>query len=132
MEKNFNAFFIDLDGTTIDIPEEQNTENLGISEQNLYALQQISKKKPIIISTGRANSEFVLNVANKIGAPYCICMNGSLIVDNKNKIIKTTPIDKKTTIKLIEYMQNHNLFYTMNEGGIIYYGNKQNCEFERP
>ena len=46
METNFNAFFIDLDGTTIDIPEEQNTENLGISEQNLYALQQISKKKP--------------------------------------------------------------------------------------
>ena len=132
METNFNAFFIDLDGTTIDIPEEQNTENLGISEQNLYALQQISKKKPIIISTGRANGEFVLNVANKIGAPYCICMNGSLIVDNKNKIIKTTPIDEKTTIKLIEYMQNRNLFYTMNEGGIIYYGNKQNCEFERP
>ena len=30
METNFNAFFIDLDGTTIDIPEEQNTENLGI------------------------------------------------------------------------------------------------------
>gem|GEM_PF-1181829 len=132
METNFNAFFIDLDGTTIDIPEEQNTENLGISEQNLYALQQISKKKPIIISTGRANSEFVLNVANKIGALYCICMNGSLIVDSNNNIIKTIPIDEKTTINLLEYMQFHNLFYTMNEGGIIYYGNKQSCEFERP
>lgn len=132
METNFNVFFIDLDGTTIDIPEEQNTENLGISEQNLYALQQISKKKPIIISTGRANSEFVLNVANKIGALYCICMNGSLIVDSNNNIIKTTPIDEKTTINLLEYMQFHNLFYTMNEGGIIYYGNKQSCEFERP
>lgn len=130
--KQFDAYFIDLDGTTIDKPEEQKTSSYGLSLENLEALKKLLAKKPVIISTGRANSEFVINVANKIGSPYCICMNGSLIVDNKNNLIKTIPIDEETTKKLLEYMESRNLFYTMNEGGKIYYGKNYSCDFERP
>ncbi len=132
MHTNYEAYFLDLDGTVVDEPEKTNDGELGISQKNIDSLIKLSNLKPIIISTGRANSDYVLKIANLINAPYCICENGSLIVDKNNNVVKKIEIDKDTTTKLIKYMQDRNLFYTMNEGGIIYYGKNYSCDFERP
>lgn len=129
---NFKIYFLDMDGTFVDKPEELPEGKLGISQENLDTVSKLAKSKPVIISTGRSNSDYLLRVAKLINAPYCVCQNGSLIVDSNNKQLQKIEIDEHSTQELIKYMQSRNLFYTMDEGGVIYYGKNYNCDFERP
>ena len=83
-------YFIDLDGTTLDLPK----KSQKISDKNLNAIKKMNETTPIVFSTGRSNSEFVMNLAKQTNCKYVICQNGGLIVDINNNILKKYEIQK--------------------------------------
>ena len=77
-------YFIDLDGTTLDLPKSKSK----ISRKNVEAIKKINKTKPVVFSTGRSNSAFVMDLLKETNSPYAICQNGGVIVDANNNITK--------------------------------------------
>ncbi|AXE60961.1 haloacid dehalogenase [[Mycoplasma] phocae] len=111
------AYFLDLDGTFLDLPKTENK----VSEDNINTARQLNDQGiPVIISTGRRNSEFVLNLANKINSPYIICQNGGLIVDKHNNILKKSEIKRDTALKVIEILKKEKMFFMINSLPVIY------------
>lgn len=96
------AFFIDLDGTTLD------RFNKKISKQNLQALQAKNQHYPVIISTGRPFSQTVKNLMQAIGSPYAICQNGAVIGNHRGEVLINIPLAKKQVEKLVQFcLENH-------------------------
>ena len=121
------AYFIDLDGTMLDLPKKESK----ISEENIRVIQLVNKTTPVIISTGRANSEFVMSLTNKIHSPYVICQNGGIIIDKDNNILKKNEIQKDTVLEIIQILKDEKMFFIINSGDIIY-GSNYRLKFVRP
>ncbi|AZG68568.1 HAD family hydrolase [Mycoplasma struthionis] len=110
-------FFLDLDGTFLD---DKKSPKL-ISDENVEAMKKLNDSGiPVILSTGRGNSEFVLDLANRIHSQYVICQNGGLIVDKNNNILAKHEIKKDTVMEIIDILKKENLFFIFNSGKTIY------------
>ncbi|EGV00042.1 cof family had hydrolase protein [Mycoplasmopsis columbina SF7] len=129
MKKNYKAYFVDLDGTFIDQHE---NELSPISEQNLEIAKEINKNKHFIISTGRSNSSFVMNLAKKINSKYVICQNGAVIVDVNNNVLRFNIIEKDLTYQLKDFLERKNLNYTLNGDPVIYTNDENSVKLDRP
>ncbi|MDD7848370.1 HAD-IIB family hydrolase [Metamycoplasma hyosynoviae] len=110
------VYFIDLDGTALDLPKKIQK----ISSKNVEMISTVCKKTPVVISTGRSNSEFVMNLAKKIGSPYVICQNGGVIVDQDNKLVVKYIIEKDDVSKISEFLQKEKMLFIFNSGNVIY------------
>ncbi|WP_170218519.1 HAD-IIB family hydrolase [Mycoplasmopsis mucosicanis] len=99
-------YFIDLDGTFVDKPYGPDT----YTPQNLNALKKICKNKHIVFSTGRINSDFVLDLTNKVNAQYAICLNGALIVDKNNEIVLHRHLDFDSAQEVLKIFKSKNMF----------------------
>ncbi|MBN0970435.1 HAD-IIB family hydrolase [Mycoplasma phocoeninasale] len=111
------AYFLDLDGTFLDLPKTENR----VSEDNINIARQLNDQGiPVILSTGRRNSEFVVNLANKINSPYIVCQNGGLIVDSNNNVLKKCEIKRDSALKVIEILKKEKMFFMINSLPIIY------------
>lgn len=119
-DKSFNveAFFIDLDGTTLDI-----SNDLKISKQNYEAIKEKNRITPVIISTGRSYGNTVKNLMTELDIPYAICQNGSVIVDNKGEVIKSIEIDKEKVQKIIAIAKAKKLGIVINSEWTLYVSN---------
>ncbi|BDX52449.1 haloacid dehalogenase [Metamycoplasma equirhinis] len=111
------AYFLDMDGTYLDKPKSPEK----ISAENIEIAKNLNDQNiPVILSTGRTNSDFVLELANKINSPYVICQNGGLIVDNKNNILIKNQIKKDLVLKIIEILKREKLFFIFNSSSDIF------------
>ncbi len=128
MKKQYKAYFIDLDGTFLDLPYDEKQ----VSDFNVLVAQKINEKKPLIISTGRPNSPFVMDLAKKINAPYVIGQNGAVIVDQKNNLLRLRLIEDKIAQELKNFLEERSLYYTINGDEVIYGKSVHNFTFDRP
>ncbi|TPE56765.1 HAD family phosphatase [[Mycoplasma] falconis] len=111
------AVFLDMDGTFLDLPKKPER----ISETNvLKAKEWNDNNRPVILSTGRSNSEFVMALANKINSPYVICQNGGIVVDRNNNVIRKCEIKKDTVIKIVEILKKNKMIFIFNSGDTGY------------
>ncbi|MEA4115480.1 HAD hydrolase family protein [Mycoplasma sp. 744] len=130
MKSNIQAYFVDLDGTFLD---QYDDPNYPVSQTNLQMAKKINQTKNFIISTGRSNSDFVVDLAKRINSKYLICQNGAIILDvKKNKILRNNLIDNETVHKIKNFMQINNLHYTINGDPIIYTNNPDKITLDRP
>ncbi|WP_416738166.1 HAD-IIB family hydrolase [Mycoplasmopsis meleagridis] len=129
MNKKIKAFFVDLDGTFLDQIDDTFSP---VSQANLEKAKEVNKERNFIISTGRSNSEFVLNLAREINSKYIICQNGAVIVDKDNNILVNNLIENETAKSLKEFLEQKNLNYTINGDPIIYTNNEKNITLDRP
>lgn len=109
-------FFIDLDGTALDLPRKKER----ISQQNLDVISQINKKIPVVISTGRINSPFVVDLMKKINSPFAICQNGGLIIDNNNNTLAKHPIPSEELEGVVDILKEEKMFIMFNSASTVY------------
>ncbi|TPR53859.1 Cof-type HAD-IIB family hydrolase [Metamycoplasma neophronis] len=122
------AYFTDLDGTLLDKPR---TKEM-ISQENVEYMRFLNDNNiPVIISTGRKNSEFVMNLAKKIHSPYVICQNGGLIVDINNNVLHKVEMKSDVTEKIARLLMKENMFVIFSSGNEVY-GNKAKMRTIRP
>ncbi|WP_029906526.1 HAD-IIB family hydrolase [Mycoplasmopsis opalescens] len=129
-ELNFDikAYFFDLDGTVVDLPEEEKQ----ISDENIQALQNLVKNKKVTFSTGRGYNEFTKNLALKIGCEHLITLNGAQIYNpNTDELIKEFSMDYDQSVEMISYFIKRNLYFLINGERIIYHQDQSRNEFMR-
>ncbi len=120
MNKNktiqFNAYFIDLDGTARDDAFFHTTQGYfyGISKTNVDAIIAKNKKTPVIISTGR-DRNYVAKLLPRLNIKYGICQNGAIIIDKKGKILKELYINKHIGYSIIKFAHDKRLAVRVNE-----------------
>lgn len=98
---NYKIVASDLDGTLLN-------SNFKISDENLLAIEEISKKGvQFVPSTGRTYSEIYDEIKNNSNVRYIICSNGTVVFDKltKNKILMcmSKPVAKKIFDILYSY-----------------------------
>ncbi|VEU78395.1 HAD-IIB family hydrolase [Mycoplasmopsis columbinasalis] len=111
MKKSYKAVFVDLDGTFLDNYE--NYEN-PVSQVNLDMARELNKNSHFIISTGRTNSDFVMNLARQTNSKYVICQNGAIIVDQNNNILRNNLISSADANAIKKYLEAKQIHYTIN------------------
>lgn len=107
LNKNIDAFFIDLDGTSFDIRNEEGRH--WVSDANLDAIKAARKDgKHVIISTGRTgvnlNKYFEL-----IGGDYVLAGNGAQIINKKGKVIVEHKLTVQQVLKVLEVLQRNKM-----------------------
>ncbi|QBF34819.1 Cof-type HAD-IIB family hydrolase [Mycoplasmopsis phocirhinis] len=124
MNKNIiEGYFIDLDGTMID----KSDETGFLSQTNIMFLLNLQKIKPVIISTGRKPTGAVLKIMSMINSPYAVCSTGSVVVDDKGKILNEILIKNQTKFKLFQFIMSQKLNFIVNgDKSIYHYGNEFN------
>ncbi|AWX42998.1 COF family HAD hydrolase protein [Metamycoplasma cloacale] len=111
------AYFLDLDGTTLDLPK---TSSM-ISSENVDTIRSFNDNNiPVIISTGRGNSEFVMKLAKSFNSPYVICQNGGLIVDKQNNLLQINKIKQERVADIVKLLIEHKLCFILNSSQVIY------------
>ena len=108
LNKNIEAFFIDLDGTLLD-GKDKSGKHI-ISEKNIEAVKEISKTKNVVISTGRMGTT-VEGFMKDTGVKYAVCANGALVVDNKGKVYKDDKLTLKQVILLVDFAKKYKLTF---------------------
>lgn len=116
LNKNIEIFFIDLDGTTLDIKV---NNKRSISEENLKAIKEIQDQgKHIVISTGRMeNLKSFMELTN---TKYIIGGNGAIIQDSKGKLLKEVKMSIKQTLLLLDIVKKHDLVIIPDATGVAY------------
>lgn len=114
---DIEAYFIDLDGTMIDIEDEQTF----LSKENQDFLLKLQEKTPVIISTGRSPKGAVSTIMQMINAPYAVCSTGSIIIDQNQNIIKEIFIEKSTKNELINFFIDSQYYFIVNGNNQIFY-----------
>ena len=116
MNKNIKIFFIDLDGTLLDIKE----NNMhGISEENKEAIKAAQKAGiKIVISTGRSGLQ-AKKYLDLIDYEYAVTGNGSIIL-HKEKIIKKLTMSLRASLLLIDYAKANGLVMKFDDSRIGY------------
>lgn len=117
-EFDAQAFFIDLDGTTLDRIRKK------ISKKNIDAIREKNKFYPVIISTGRAFGNKVKKLMKLIDIKYAICQNGAIIVDKNENILLDIKLEKQQIIQITKMVEKHNLVFTINSEFKIYSNKK--------
>lgn len=103
----------DLDNTLLD-------KNNKINDQTLILLKEcLSKGIFIVLGTGRLYQSAKI-YKDMIGEDtYIICYNGSLIVDNKDKIVFSKNLDVGLMKKIVDFCKLKNLYCQFYEDGKI-------------
>lgn len=103
----------DLDNTLLD-------KNNKINDQTLILLKEcLSKGIFIVLGTGRLYQSAKI-YKDMIGEDtYIICYNGSLIVDNKDKVIFSKNLDVDLMKKIVDFCKLKNLYCQFYEDGKI-------------
>ena len=116
LNKNIEIFFIDLDGTTLDIKKDNKR---WISDENLSAIKEVQAQgKHVVISTGRmAGLEEFMEATN---TQYIIGGNGAMIKNNKGKFLKEIKMSTRQTLLLLDIVKKHNLVIIPDATGIAY------------
>ncbi|QJR43911.1 Cof-type HAD-IIB family hydrolase [Mycoplasma miroungirhinis] len=114
MEFRPQAIFVDLDGTLVDL------KNNNISTLNITTIQNINKKIPCFISTGRGLSKSLLETTNMLGLNYGIAQNGAIIFDKVGNIIKKHTINKASYLNIIDLLTAAKFSFIINSQKIIY------------
>nr|WP_255558990.1 HAD family hydrolase [Mycoplasma sp. Ms02] len=103
-------FFIDLDGTFLDIKEKGGH---GYSERNLQAVQKIRGKHEVVFSTGRGITKWTMKLMQDLGFSNFILWNGAKIfIDNKE--VFSSNIDESIKQGLLDYLLNQRVSLTLN------------------
>ena len=109
--KKIKVFFIDLDGTLLDV---KTKVGYDISIKNKEAMKKIEKKGiHIVISTGRSGVQ-AKKYLDQIDYDYAVTGNGSVIL-KKDKIIKSIKIDLKQSMLLIDFAKKHGLVFKVDD-----------------
>jgi len=108
MIKKFDAYFIDLDGTTFD------KNHNDISIENINAIKKKSKEAHVIVSTGRPLN-VLIPIMKELNSEYGIAQNGAIIVDKTGKIIYDKTITGNNSKKIINYIIENNIPVKVNE-----------------
>ncbi|WP_051586191.1 Cof-type HAD-IIB family hydrolase [Mycoplasmopsis lipofaciens] len=126
---NFDVqiYFVDIDGTFLDQPNEKEL----ISSKNINIARKINEKKILCLSTGRKNSEFVMNIAQKINSPYVICQNGAIIVNKNNEVLIKNPMNEKDVKNILEVLKKEDMFIMINGNKDVFYGRNSKISLMR-
>ncbi|MBU4691278.1 Cof-type HAD-IIB family hydrolase [Mycoplasma zalophi] len=114
MEFRPQAIFIDLDGTLVDL------KNNNISTMNINTIQNINKKIPCFISTGRGFNKNLLEMTNMLGLNYGVAQNGAIIFDKVGNIIKKYTINKSSYLNIVDLLSKEKFSFFVNSQKIIY------------
>ncbi|MCT4469581.1 HAD family hydrolase [Mycoplasma sp. HS2188] len=125
LKNKAKAYFLDLDGTFLDKPNGHGT----VSDTNIETAKKLNKYKPVIFSTGRGNTDFTMNIANKVGSEYVVCLNGALIVDKNNNILYRKTLDKKPLLEVIEIFKSRKMFIYINGEMMMYHGGNLDSQY---
>lgn len=126
LDFDVKAYFIDLDGTTLDKKIRRT-----ISKKNIDVLKNKNKTIPIVISTGRAYSQKVKKVMELINCKYAICQNGAVIGDNQGNILKEITLNKEQMELIINICLSYNVSFTIN-GRFEIFTNQKNYYLLKP
>lgn len=117
INKNIEAFFIDLDGTTLDTKK---GIHHWISDKNLRAIKDTQDKgKHVIISTGRMGDDLDLYM-ELTNTDYIIGGNGSIIKNKSGKILRDKKLSIRQGLLILGIAQKHGLVLTPNSTGLVY------------
>lgn len=116
MNKKIKVFFIDLDGTLLDIKKDGAH---SISEENLSALKAANKKGiHTIISTGRSGLH-AKRYLDMIDHEYAVTGNGSIILKN-NKVIKSITMSLRQSLLITDFAKKNKLVMKLDDSRIGY------------
>ena len=105
---NIKAIILDLDGTLLD-------DNKKISDKTIEFLKQIKEDIKIIPASARqfcTIKPYLEKLDLLDDNNYTICFNGSLIVNNKEKELFSSYIDKNVVIKIDDFILDNNIDWT--------------------
>lgn len=109
------ALILDLDGTLLD-------DNKNIDEVAQNIIKDIKDDVKIVIASARQFyriKPYLISLDLINDSDYTICFNGSLIVNNNEKIIFSSYINENVVIALDDYILNNNdvewTYYTFND-----------------
>ncbi|NQZ65624.1 MAG: Cof-type HAD-IIB family hydrolase [Mycoplasmatales bacterium] len=116
IDSKIKAYFIDLDGTLLDVKEKHSHK---ISKMNLEALERAKKSgKEIVISTGRSGNQ-AKKYLEMVDYTYAVTGNGSIIL-KKNEIIQSIKISLKDSLLLIDFAKKHGLILKVDDSRTAY------------
>lgn len=106
--KNIKAIILDLDGTLLD-------DNKKIGDKSIEFLKQIKEDIKVIPASARqfcTIKPYLEKLDLLDDNNYTICFNGSLIVNNKEKELFSSYIDKNVVIKIDDFILDNNIDWT--------------------
>lgn len=106
--KKIKAIILDLDGTLLD-------DNKKIGDKTIAFLKQIKENIKIIPASARqfcTIKPYLEKLDLLDENNYTICFNGSLIVNNKEKELFSSYIDKNVVIKIDDFVLDNNIDWT--------------------
>ncbi len=116
LNKKIKAYFIDLDGTLLDI---KGKYAHSISKANLLALKQAKEEgQHIIISTGRSGKQ-ATKYLNMVNCSYAVTGNGSIILKN-NMVLKSIKISLRDSLSVIEFAKKNKLVLKVDDSRTAY------------
>lgn len=108
--KKPKIIFIDLDGTSLDIKDSMHS---NFSDENIKAINEVSKEIPIIVSTGRGYNSETLRILETINATNYILWNGAKIFINHKEVI-SKKIEHQAVNNLLEDIAKNKVFAVFN------------------
>lgn len=105
---NIKAIILDLDGTLLD-------DNKKISDKTIEFLKQLKEDIKIIPASARqfcTIKPYLEKLDLLDDNNYTICFNGSLIVNNKEKELFSSYIEKNVVIKIDDLILDNNIDWT--------------------
>lgn len=105
---NIRAIILDLDGTLLD-------DNKKISDKTIEFLKQIKEDIKILPASARqfcTIKPYLEKLDLLDDNNYTICFNGSLIVNNKEKELFSSYIDRNVVIKIDDFILDNNICWT--------------------
>lgn len=113
-EFEVEAFFIDLDGTSLDAKKH------SISKTNINKIKETIKETPIIISTGRSFGNKVKELMELLNIEYAICQNGAVIANKKQEILQSITIEYEMVKMIKETALKYRIAITPNSQYKVY------------
>ncbi|MBP2032034.1 Cof subfamily protein (haloacid dehalogenase superfamily) [Clostridium algifaecis] len=106
---------VDLDGTLLD-------DEKAICEYNIDRIRKaISLGVKFVLASGRVPTGVKIYSETVAKNQPVICCNGSILLDNKRKIIYSSPINKNSIFKVIDILrENKDTYYHFYDEDIMY------------
>lgn len=106
INNNIKAFFIDLDGTALDIKKDGGP---WISDKNMVAIANTRKEgKHVIVSTGRVDG-IIFDIFDKIGGDYLIGGNGGKVWNKKRRLMVDIQMPVQIIARVTDFAQRNKM-----------------------